>query len=99
MEDVGRLAWLARRLIWVEAPNLLADHHRAAMAAEKAARMVAKDGECGGWLTLEKAQAELLAVMENMSEEAAEPFRKLGGYYEERRSAAARCVVGNRIDA
>jgi exodeoxyribonuclease-1 len=50
----SRATWLARRLIFAERPHLLAQHHRAAMASEKAARMTAEDDECGGWMTLAK---------------------------------------------
>ena len=78
----GRATWLARRLLFAERPDLLAVHHRAAMAGEKAGRMIATDEECGGWTTLGKAQVELEAIIVDMTDDAAESFRRLGAYYE-----------------
>lgn len=90
----GRATWLARRLIWAERPDLLAEHHRAAMASEKAGRMIASDAECGGWTTLDKAQAELEAMIVDMTDDAAEPFRRLGAYYRERGAEVAGIFAG-----
>jgi exodeoxyribonuclease-1 len=55
-----RLLWLARRLIFVERPELLAPDHHTSMAREKAVRMVSD--EPAGWLTIGKA-AEALVLL------------------------------------
>jgi exodeoxyribonuclease-1 len=52
LED-ARLVWLARRLIFVERPDLLDPDHHDAMAREKAARMISE--EPAGWLTIGEA--------------------------------------------
>lgn len=91
LED-GRLAWLARRLIFVERPHLLADHHRTAMATEKARRMIAEGDERGGWTTLGRAGNELAAMLVNLDDVAAEPFRRLGTYFDGRRVEAERVI-------
>lgn len=91
LED-ARAAWLARRLIFVERPDLLADHHRSAMATEKARRMIAEGDGCGGWNTLSKCVRELETILADLDGEAAEPFRRLGEYFEGRRGEAEAAI-------
>ena len=59
LED-ARLVWLARRIIFVERPDLLDPAHHAAMAREKAQRMMSDAP--AGWLTIGKA-AEAVTAM------------------------------------
>lgn len=80
LED-PRLVWLARRLIFVEQPHLLAPEHRAAMAAEKAARLTADQTESGGWTTLSKASSDLARMLPELDEAAFENHRRLGAFY------------------
>jgi exodeoxyribonuclease-1 len=79
LED-PRLVWLARRLIFVERPELLGAEHRASMAAEKAARMMAGDGHSGGWTTLAKASRDLEAMLPSLDGTDAENFGRLGAH-------------------
>jgi exodeoxyribonuclease-1 len=55
-----RLVWLARRLIWVEQPEMLASEHRDAMAKEKAQRMMSD--QPAGWLTIDGALKAVAAM-------------------------------------
>ena len=57
-QDV-RLKRLARRLVYFERPDLLADADRELMAAELRRRLVGEGHEAPPWLTVEKALAEL----------------------------------------
>ena len=52
LED-ARLVWLARRIIFVERPDLLNPEHHASMAREKAHRILSDVP--AGWLTIGKA--------------------------------------------
>ena len=88
LED-PRLTWLARRLVFVERPHLLAPEHHAAMAGEKARRMMADADGSGGWTTLSQASAELAGLLAELEGDAAEAFVRLGAYYEGRRAEAA----------
>lgn len=84
LED-RRLAWLARRIIWAERPDLCADHHAQALAQEKARRLLADDEQCAGWNTLEKARSELGRFSDELDGAAAEPYLKLADYLSQRR--------------
>ena len=80
-----RLVWLARRLIFVERPYLLAPEHCAAMAAEKARRMLAGPTECGGWTTLERAAEDLKAMLTTSNVDGESSFVRLGAFLKARR--------------
>jgi exodeoxyribonuclease-1 len=75
-----RLVWLARRLIFVERPHLLAREHHASLAAEKAGRILATSS--GGWTTLEKATEELADITPGLEGDAVEAFRRLGAHFD-----------------
>ena len=77
-----RLAWLARRLIFVGHPHLLAPEHHASMAAEKAARMLTDQSASGGWTTLSGAASDLDAMLPKLEGAAVEPFQRLRVYFE-----------------
>jgi len=81
LED-PRLVWLARRLVFVERPHLLAPEHHSAMAAEKALRMMAGAGEAAGWTTLSRASDDLAAMLPGMDVDAAAPFARLQVYFD-----------------
>jgi exodeoxyribonuclease-1 len=81
LED-PRLVWLARRLIWVERPEMLAPEHRDAMAKEKAERMMSD--QPAGWLTIDGA-LKALAAMGAEFDGGAED--RLGVYLAEKRAA------------
>lgn len=86
--DDPRLVWLARRLIFVERPELLAaDHHRS-MAAELASRLTADPANCGGWTTLDRAASDLSTMLPGFDEVTAEPFHRLSAYIVARRNEA-----------
>jgi exodeoxyribonuclease-1 len=85
LED-RRLAWLARRIIWVERPDLCPEPQATALAEEKARRLLAAEGESGGWNTLEKASAELTNILDGLGADAASPFLKLAEYLSHRRA-------------
>ena len=87
LED-PRLVWLARRLIFVEHPHLLAPEHHAAMAAEKAARLLADPAGSGGWTTLARAADDLAAMLPGMNVDAAAPFIRLQAYIEDQTKQA-----------
>lgn len=91
LED-RRLAWLARRIIWVERPELCPEPHATALAEEKARRLLAADGESGGWNTLEKASAELTNILDGLGADAASPFLKLAEYLSHRRAHCERLL-------
>ena len=57
-QDV-RLRRLARRLLYFERPDLMAEADRELMAAELRRRLVGEGHEAPPWLTVEKAIAEL----------------------------------------
>ncbi len=84
--DDLRLVWLARRLIFVERPHLLAVAHHAAMVTEKARRMVA--GATGGWTTLDKAMSDLAAILAAQEMDAGSPLLRLQAYFEGQRIEA-----------
>lgn len=75
-----RLAWLARRLIWVERPDLCAPERAATLAQEKARRLLAAGDECDGWNTLAKTADELEHVLGGLEPNAAAPFHAYGAY-------------------
>ena len=62
LED-ARLQWLARRIIFVEKPDLLDPEHHAAMARLKAQRMMSEAP--AGWLTIGKAGEAVAAMGED----------------------------------
>jgi exodeoxyribonuclease-1 len=78
LED-ERLAWLARRLIFVEQPHMLAPDHHGAMQGEIASRLNADDG--GGWMTVEKAGRDLIEMLAAFDLDETEPYRRLGAYF------------------
>lgn len=81
-----RLVWLARRLIFVERPDLLAPDHRAAIATEQARRLLAGATDSGGWTTLEMAAGDLAAILTDLDANSAAPFVRLEAYIEARRA-------------
>lgn len=91
LED-RRLAWLARRIIWVERSELCPDPYAKGLAEEKARRLLAADGECGGWNTLEKASSELGRFLDELDGAAAEPYLKLANYLSQRRTDCERLL-------
>ena len=91
--DDPRLVWLARRLIYVERPHLLAPEHHAAMAAEKAGRMMADAADSRGWTTLARAADDLGAMLPSMDADAAAPFIRLHAYIE-LQTAVAQGIFG-----
>lgn len=93
LED-ERLAWLARRLIFVEQPQHLAPERYAAIAEEIAGRLVADAFDCGGWTTLTVALESLAAMMPELEPTFEADFRRLGAYLEKTMGEAC-----NRIDA
>jgi exodeoxyribonuclease-1 len=80
LED-PRLVWLARRLIFVEHPHLLAPEHHASMAAEKASRVMADAAASGGWTTLSKASSDLATMLPELDEAAFENQRRLCAFF------------------
>lgn len=88
----ARLSWLARRLIFVERPGLLAPAHHASMAAEKSGRLLAGAAESGGWTTLEKAAGDLKGILADLDESAAVPFIRLGAYIKGRCADAEQLI-------
>jgi exodeoxyribonuclease-1 len=92
LED-PRLVWLARRLVFVERPHLLAPGHHASMAAEKAGRMMADAADSGGWTTLARAADDLAAMLPGMDVDAAAPFVRLQAYIE-LQTTAAQGIIG-----
>lgn len=95
LED-PRLRWLARRLIFVEQPQLLAPEHHAAMAAEKAGRLMADAAASGGWTTLSKASSDLATMLPELDEAAFENHRRLGAFLAGA-TARARTVLDQHI--
>ena len=83
LED-ARLQWLARRIIFVEKPDLLDPEHHAAMAREKAQRMMSDAP--AGWLTIGKA-AEAVASM--AAELDGGSWARFGAYLNEKRATAS----------
>lgn len=79
-----RLVWLARRIIWVERPDLCPEEHAAALAVEKAMRLVAEDGQCEGWNTLGRAAADLERLVEEMGPEKAADLHSMRAFIAER---------------
>lgn len=84
--DDPRLVWLARRLIFVERPDLLTAEHRSLMAAHFAERLLADPANSGGWTTLDRAASVLATMLPELEEVAAEPFRRLVVFVEGRRA-------------
>lgn len=82
LED-DRLAWLARRLVFVERPDHLAPDRHAEMAGEIARRLMADAFDCGGWTTLPKASSDLMTLLPDLDHTAVEPFQRLGSYFAE----------------
>ena len=91
LED-HRLAWLARRLIYVERPELLALEHRNTMASEKARRMMAEPAECAGWTTLCRAAADLAQLLDGQNAQSAS---SLNAYFNLRRDEVRRFLGGS----
>ena len=91
LED-RRLAWLARRIIWVEKPDLCPEPHAKALAEEKARRHLAEGADCGGWNTIAKATADLGGILDDLDGQAAEPFLKLADYLSQRRAHCERLL-------
>jgi exodeoxyribonuclease-1 len=85
LED-ARLVWLARRIIFVERPDLLHPDHYASIAREAAQRMMSATP--AGWLTIGRA-AEAAASMGLGSEGLWEGFRI---YLEGKHTDAARRI-------
>lgn len=84
LED-PRLLWLARRLIWIERPELCSLKLNNDYSAEKARRLLAKeDGD--GWNTLHTVDQELTKVLEGLSEDAAAPFQAYRAFLAEKRA-------------
>lgn len=81
LED-DRLAWLARRIVFVEQPDHLSPDRHAAMAGEIASRLMAGAFDCGGWTTLPKASDDLAAMMPGLDPALEADFRRLGAYLE-----------------
>ena len=92
LED-PRLVWLARRLIFVERPHLLALEHHASMAAEKAGRLMADPAETGGWTTLARAGDDLTAMLPGLDVDAATSFLHLQVYIEAQQGLARRLLA------
>ena len=87
-----RLAWLARRIIWVERPDLCPDPHAKGLAEEKARRLLADDNECAGWNTISKATSELAKVLDGLEANAPSSFLKLAEYLSQRRTDCERTL-------
>ena len=85
LED-ARLQWLARRIIFVERPDLDPEHH-ASMARLKAQRMLSETP--AGWLTIGKA-SEAVAAMGSGLEEGS--WKSFGTYLQGKRADAANCI-------
>ncbi|WP_374452780.1 exonuclease domain-containing protein [Phenylobacterium sp.] len=90
--DDERLAWLARRLIFVEQPNHLPPERHAAMADEIAKRLLADAFDCGGWTTLAVASESLATMLPELDPATEADFRRLGGYLEKLVGDARRCT-------
>ena len=75
-----RLAWLARRLIFVEQPHLLAPESHSSMATEKAGRLMVDAMASGGWTTLHKASSDLATMLPELDAHEVEHFRRLGSF-------------------
>src|SRR6202007_3307387 len=86
LED-PRLVWLARRLIFVERPHLLAPEHHASMAAEKAGRLMAADCDARGWTTLAKAVSEAEGLLQEGAS-GTDPLQQLIAYLGAKRMEA-----------
>ena len=84
LED-ARLSWLARRIVWVERPDLCPEHHAGEFARLKAQRLLASKEECGGWNTLTKVASELEDMMPDLPPDWTTAFSKLRDYIERRR--------------
>jgi exodeoxyribonuclease-1 len=80
LED-ERLVWLARRLIFVEQPHLLASDHHSAMKVEIAGRLNTDASRCGGWMTVEKASRDLDDMITAFDLGDTEPYRRLRDYF------------------
>jgi exodeoxyribonuclease-1 len=78
--DDERLAWLARRLIYVEQPQHLAPERHASMIGEVARRLMAEAADCGGWTTATRAARELTALLPDLAPHDIEHFQMLGAY-------------------
>lgn len=85
IED-ARLSWLARRLIWVERPDLCSEGNAGALSREKAMRLLAGDADCGGWNTISKTLSELEQVIGEASAAQVVSFERLRNYVEMRRA-------------
>ena len=82
LED-ERLAWLARRLVFVERPAHLVPEHHAAMAGEIARRLMADAFDCGGWTTTTRATNELSNLLHDLDPHDIGHFQRLGTYLTE----------------
>lgn len=97
--DDPRLQWLARRLISVERPELLPPEQEAAIAAEKAGRLLAGDDDCGGWTTLAKATAELDGLIVELEGASADPWCRLHAYLSKLSADAGQVGLSRRSPA
>jgi exodeoxyribonuclease-1 len=88
-----RLAWLARRLIWAERPDLCPPEHAAAFAQEKARRLLAAEDDCDGWNTLAKAAEELVKVLKGLAPNVVAPFHAYGAYLAAKRAECEMAVA------
>jgi hypothetical protein len=83
---------LARRLIWVERPDLCSPDRAAVLAQEKARRLLAAEGEGDGWNTLKSVEGDLAKVLEGLDEDAAAPFHAYGAYLKAKRAECERVL-------
>ena len=76
LED-RRLKRLARRIVFLERPDLLAEDERTSMSDELARRRMGQSAVPGPWLTVPKALEDL----DSLSERVGSDFASLRGYY------------------
>ena len=84
LED-ARLGWLARRIVWVERPDLCPQHH-GEFTRLKARRLLASKEECGGWNTFAKAADEIEGMMSDLPPDRVATFERLREYIAQRRT-------------
>lgn len=92
LED-PRLLWLARRLIWLERPELCAQEHADTFSQEKARRLLATEGG-DGWNTLQRVTDELEKVLEGLHEDAVAPFHAYGAFLASKRAECEQVLGG-----
>lgn len=93
LED-GRLSWLARRIIWVERPDLCSEDHAGEFTRLKAGRLLASKEECGGWNTLARAADELEGIMADLPPDRTAAFQRLREYIEQRADECQQALSG-----